>query len=1235
MFNSSIYKLFNNDLKKLNNNLLFLHWKTNGQKENRIYDINSFFQLYPTFNLNEYIQLYPSIKDYDDIIIMSHYHHNNEKNLIEFHQNVIHHQYQHQSKNKQIIQNNDKQIIQNKYNLLNDYLQKYYIFNNEFRICYIAFNETILNYHKMNDYPIYLFFDICNKENKEKSNSNVNSNVNIIHINIHNIYQIQEILLNLQFDYFYFVFDNHISINFLDYLNKNPLLLINNKNLLIHKKILTYYSYFYIFSLFSNNHSLDNFKNIIKINDEQSFNNYKFYNIINNTFIENENENNKINKLIQLYSIHCLDINNINHEMIEYILKKMLFFDLKKNIIFIFGDDFINETFIIHYLKNIDFENSIVITYNIQKIKNKYKLFDSICYTDFFELFNEEKYKIDDLLIYFGFFVDYYIGHVNIYSKVWNYLNKHLLLFLNKFDNEYIHNKNICINNSLNAKNNLYLNNCIIEYNQYLFLINNQNLFEIGHKGNYVYSFEIDFYMNEYIYNYYFDNNTIIYDELNIDNYIFTKNINTYMYLIENNNNYYYKLFDSCCMINNNFIIDTYKKYSIVEDVCVNKMNIFHYYVFIFVLEYKYQLQSQIFIDYIYDFFNKYYGDLNYKIEFYIKNETIDTIENKNLNKILNKNIKLIKHNDEILIDLLKKYNKYDFMFYFKNDELLYFDIQKDILYFFIQDKLFLDRNNYVCFNLYLFHFTYTFNELDNKYFSKLLNINYHELMKKIYYQSIDYEIDKFINNSYFNECEINKYDFNKCEINKCEINKNNSLLLKFLLYCENDRSILNDINSIYSFLIHDENENYINIKNKIKYIIYNPCIYLLYIYDLNNNVSTFEIDNIQFNIMLNKLNNDDLKIIYCFQNNKNNIDNINNIDLHLNNEVIFDENKNLLFMILTIQSLKKIGYLHYSYFSNQSITYLNLTLYYELLKFNTYQINYDNNKLIQLDFIQLLDELQLNNYLGVLKNKNKNQDINKNKIQYINHFIPIRKIINLNNNYLLNHIFNSSHSLINIQIINLKNRVDKRQFMINQMNRLNITHFDFFDAFKIKKNDFTEIKKKYKFIQSEKFLNFLNLDYVVNSSGCKISHYELIKSLEFKESNHKYTLILEDDAVLETNFYAYLLHAFCFLHNNFDLLYLGCNLNKKEEGEIVHSNILKVSNPKTTTAYLIQNSTEKRNKILNAIEHSHNEIDNTYAENNNLLKYCIYPMIAYQKDYSSDIIDDANYQYYHDKFNF
>ena len=76
MFNPHIYKLFNNDLKNLNNNQLILHWKTIGNKENRIYNIHTFFNYYPNFNLNEYVQIYPEIKNYNDIIIMSHYHHN-------------------------------------------------------------------------------------------------------------------------------------------------------------------------------------------------------------------------------------------------------------------------------------------------------------------------------------------------------------------------------------------------------------------------------------------------------------------------------------------------------------------------------------------------------------------------------------------------------------------------------------------------------------------------------------------------------------------------------------------------------------------------------------------------------------------------------------------------------------------------------------------------------------------------------------------------------------------------------------------------------------------------------------------------------------------------------------------------------------------------------------------------------------------------------------------------------
>ena len=98
----------------------------------------------------------------------------------------------------------------------------------------------------------------------------------------------------------------------------------------------------------------------------------------------------------------------------------------------------------------------------------------------------------------------------------------------------------------------------------------------------------------------------------------------------------------------------------------------------------------------------------------------------------------------------------------------------------------------------------------------------------------------------------------------------------------------------------------------------------------------------------------------------------------------------------------------------------------------------------------------------------------------------------------------------------------------------------------------------------------------------------------------------------------------------NFDLLYLGCNLNNKEENNLIEKNVLSVKYPKTTTAYLIKNS--NKNDILNAINNSNNEIDEVYA-NSDLIKYCIYPMIAYQKDLKSDIVSINNYGYYHDKY--
>ena len=281
-------------------------------------------------------------------------------------------------------------------------------------------------------------------------------------------------------------------------------------------------------------------------------------------------------------------------------------------------------------------------------------------------------------------------------------------------------------------------------------------------------------------------------------------------------------------------------------------------------------------------------------------------------------------------------------------------------------------------------------------------------------------------------------------------------------------------------------------------------------------------------------------------------------------------------------------------------------------------------------------------NELNIFINKILNFKINKYnthlldycKYIHFDQFVSLNKIINLNNNISINQIFNNENNLINIHIINLKHRKDKKKFMIDQLDRLGIIKYTFFEAIKIKKEELNN----YKCIKSENFLNFLNIDYVTNSAGCKISHYELIKSL-IKDSS-KYTLVLEDDVVLEHNFYAYIINALYTLQNNeelfdFDLLYLGCNLNKKNDAELIYPNLLKVKYPKTTTAYLINNNKSCINKIINAIENSFNEIDNTYADSISLNKYCIYPMIAYQKDFSSDIVDYANYKYYHDKFTY
>ena len=1171
MFNPLIYKLFNNDLKNLNKNQLTIHWKTIGVKENRIYNINSFFEKYPEFNLIDYIKNNPDIKKYDELIIMSHYHHNiNYKNQIISKDIII------DPKNKNYL------------NIINEYFDKYYKF--KYKLCIIIFDIDLKNINN-SQFDIYFINNIFNN-----INDNINNNINNLKIiDMNNDFNIlQSKLINLDYDYFYIPKNNDIEID-TKLIEKNYNIIVNNNYLVIKKNLLKYYNFIdiynnynyensnkllynnkfiyihnkYINSKFYNiicnkeynykkyvyiNLKINTFKDLfyliklinyfenIKYNVFIESNNYHFFenyfdknitfdykNIYNSSeinFIDNYNISNKIEFEVIKYS----QLHKSNYKLISYVFENILFLDLKKNIIFIYLNDNITENFIINSLINLDFHNSIIITINLNKYKNKFNIFNYLSILDFSELFNNYEDNINDILIIFGYYIDYYIGFNNDFSIIWNYINPNITFYINNYLSDYFNQKNIFINN--NILNLEYLDNKLINYNSNLFLLYNNELLNIKK----IYNYHIDYYFNDYILKYFF------YNKKCNKNY----KINNDIYIINYLNNYYFKFYDKILLIESNFIINNYKKFSIKEfKPNINSSNIINQYVFIINL-------SIIDINYYIELFNKYYSNINYILEIY-------TIDKKIIEKYSNYdkvNINSINDNKYIINDISNKYNNYDLIFYIKNLNFNIFDINKDLLYFFIQDKLFIDRNDYICFNIDI-------------------------LQKKNYNKDFFNIFDvKFTENNFNNNL---LYYTNKQYINNYKYTINDSLITKFLIYSEYNYNLKIDNDHLLNYLLMYE----------VKYLIFHFNDNLLYFYsDYIDKEKIFNIDIVNLNKIMNKINKN-FYIIYKYNDNCN-IFTLSNFNLI--NQIIYDENDIFKCLIIDIVSLKNIGFINNFYFKNNSMIEMNLNIFKNFINYKIYQIISNNLKHYYID-----TQIYIDSYL---------KNINLNSI------ISIRKTLNINN---LDNIYNN---LIDIYIINLKNRTDKKIHMINEMSKHLIDKYHFFNGVKINKSQIND----FDFIKSEKFLNNLNINYVLNSAGCKISHYNLIKSLK---DNNKYTLILEDDAVLEKNFYFYIIHSIKYI-SDFDILYLGCNLNNKEDAYLVSDNILKVLKPKTTTAYLIKNS--NKNNILKTIENSTNEIDNCYSDSD-LNKYCIYPMIAYQKDLSSDIVSESNYEYYHDKF--
>lgn len=223
--------------------------------------------------------------------------------------------------------------------------------------------------------------------------------------------------------------------------------------------------------------------------------------------------------------------------------------------------------------------------------------------------------------------------------------------------------------------------------------------------------------------------------------------------------------------------------------------------------------------------------------------------------------------------------------------------------------------------------------------------------------------------------------------------------------------------------------------------------------------------------------------------------------------------------------------------------------------------------------------------------------------------------------------------------IINLKERYDRKIQIQSHLKQFSLD-YQFFEAIKPSVMEILESKiiNPFKLWNFKGFNNKKDKKYCIGASGCKFSHYKLLQNL--RDSKDKYSVILEDDCILIENYQIHLNKTLEYIEDNnidFNILYLGCNLHSRNCIEIIDNVLLKCNLDKcfTTHSYLVKNS--NISKILEHIEKSDNEIDNTYTKLDK--RFITNPLLTYQRNSVSDIISNDKmpifYGYIHENFKF
>jgi GR25 family glycosyltransferase involved in LPS biosynthesis len=212
------------------------------------------------------------------------------------------------------------------------------------------------------------------------------------------------------------------------------------------------------------------------------------------------------------------------------------------------------------------------------------------------------------------------------------------------------------------------------------------------------------------------------------------------------------------------------------------------------------------------------------------------------------------------------------------------------------------------------------------------------------------------------------------------------------------------------------------------------------------------------------------------------------------------------------------------------------------------------------------------------------------------------------------------------IKIINLKRRIDRKNYIIKQLSENNITNYDIFEAIDGKKINCN--------INLQLLFEGNDFNYKKGVIGCALSHIHLWNEL-INDNNSKYYVILEDDIDLCNNFKQYLDYV-CnlFDEQNLEHLALGEYSSKKDYPSVSSSITVYKKNlyeeGHITFAYIISKSA-----AIKAYEFINNCSIKCAIDNPQAFGYILnYSAINYKlvnckiiNDFGTDIQNDNNFE--------